>query len=329
MTTDTTKGRALRLEYVGSRVSDVIAKNDYVYDYPAEWAKAPRDSREWAEVWRHRMLSSSDGLFPTHGIQRTKKGKVVVETRAAVPTESTALKNFLETLEQGVNAGAFKRIGSQAGVRFATLDEFIENPRPNGLGIDMEVFTAVCGSRATKLLRLAATAMAGDRRADNGDNSEAGTKGFTPTKPAPGAGITSTESGRQEQRLRAIERSPRVIRELWADSQIPDKLASRFGPDPRTAAGREKKAQTDAAAGQVETWLRENPRPNGADLFEAKEQDKWRGRLKTVATEALGVNQARVSIRIDAPKLAAEQIKAKCDREFIQELIANLSLLIK
>ena len=120
-----------------------------------------------------------------------------------------------------------------------------------------------------------------------------------------------------------------MIRDLWADSQIPDKIAARFGPDTRTASGREKKAQTDAAAGQVETWLRDNPRPNGADLFEAKEQDKWRGRLKTVATEALGVNSTRVSIRIDAPKLAAEQIKAKCDREFIQELIANLSLLIK
>lgn len=325
MTTDTTKGRALRLEYVGSKVGDVIAKNDYVYDYPAEWAKAPRDSREWAEVWRHRMLSSSDGLFPTHGIQRTKKGKVVIETRAAVPTESTALKNFLDALEQGVNAGAFKRIGSQAGVRFTTLDEFIENPRPNGLGIDMEVFTAVCGSRATKLLRLAATAMAGDRRADNTENQYTTEK----CKPAPGAGMHSAEAGRQEQRLRAIDRAPRVIRDLWADDQIPDKLAARFGPDTRTSAGRERKAQTDAAAGQVETWLRDNPRPNGADLFEAKEQDKWRSRLRDTAAQALGVNSSRISIRTDAPKLAAEQIKAKCDREFIQELIANLSLLIK
>ena len=326
MTTDTTKGRDLRLEYVGSKVGEVIAKNDYVYDYPVEWAKAPRDSREWAEVWRHRMLSASDGLFPTHGIQRVKKGKVVVEARAAVPTESTALKNFLDGLEQGVNAGAFKRIGSQAGAKFRTLEEFIENPRPNGLGIDMSVFNAMCGSRAVKLLKLAAVAMAGDGREDNtgtGSNQHQ-------QKPAPGARISdSKESNRQQQYVRAIERAPRVIRDLWADSQIPDKIAARFGPDTRTASGREKKAQTDAAAGQVETWLRDNPRPNGADLFEAKEQDKWRGRLKTVATEALGVNSTRVSIRIDAPKLAAEQIKAKCDREFIQELIANLSLLIK
>jgi len=317
-------GKGLRLEYIGSKVSDVIAKNDYVYDFPADWAKAPRDSYEWAEVWRHRMLDRSDGLFPTHGVQRTKKGKVVIETRAAVPTESTELKNFLETLEQGVNAGAFKRIGSQAGVKFQTLNEFIENPRPNGLGIDMEVFSAVCGDRATKLLKLAAVAMAGDGR-DDREREEDGTF----AKPAPGAGVDSKEVGRQQQYLRAIERSPRVIRDLWAESQIPDKLASRFGPDPRTAAGRDKKAQTDAAAGQVETWLRENPRPNSADLFSAKEQDKWRGRLKTVATEALGVNTNRITIRVDAPKAAAELIKAKCDREFIQELIANLSLLIK
>ena len=322
--TNTGAGRGLRLEYIGSKVSEVIANNDYVYDYPADWAKAPRDSREWAEVWRHRVLRDSDGLFPTHGVQRSKKGKVVVETRAAAPTESTALKNFLETLEQGVNAGAFKRIGSQAGVKFMTLTDFIENPRPNGLGIDMEVFNAVCGTRATKVLRMAAVAMAGDRRAEtsaaNGDPN-----------PPPGrvSPVDSKEAGRQEQRLRAIERSPRVIRDLWYDSQIPDKLAARFGPDTRTATGRDKKAQTDAAAGQVETWLRENPRPNSADLFAAKEQEKWRLRLRDTATQALGVNSSRITIRIDAPKTAAEQIKAKCDREFIQELIANLSLLIK
>jgi hypothetical protein len=325
MTKESTRaGRGLRLEYVGSKVSEVIAKNDYVYDFPADWAKAPRDSREWAEVWRHRMLDHSDGLFPTHGVQRTKKGKVVVETRAVVPTEPTALKNFLETLEQGVNAGAFTRIGSQAGAKFQTLDEFIENPRPNGLGIDMTVFNAVCGARATKVLRMAAVAMAGDRRAENagtGSNQHE-------LKPAPGAGI-SKEAGRQEQRHRAIERSPRVIRDLWYDSQIPDKLAARFGPDTKSAAGRDRKAQTDAAAGQVETWLRENPRPNGADLFAAKEQEKWRLRLRDTATQALGVNSSRITIRVDAPKTAAEQIKAKCDREFIQELIANLSLLIK
>jgi hypothetical protein len=321
---NTKAGRAMRLEYVGSKVSEVIAQNDYVYDFPADWAKAPRDSREWAEVWRHRMLDRSDGLFPTHGVQRTKKGKVVIETRATVPTESTALKNFLETLEQGVNAGAFKRIGSQAGVKFQTLEEFIENPRPNGLGIDMAVFSAVCGSRATKVLRMAAVAMAGDGR-DDREREEDGTF----AKPAPGAGMGSKEVGRQQQYLRAIERSPRVIRDLWYDDQIPDKLASRFGPDPRTAAGRDKKAQTDAAAGQIETWLRENPRPNGVDLFSAKEQDKWRSRLRDTATQALGVNSNRITIRVDAPKAAAELIKAKCDREFIQELIANLSLLIK
>jgi len=327
MTKENTRaGRGLRLEYVGSKVSEVIAKNDYVYDFPADWAKAPRDSREWAEVWRHRMLDHSDGLFPTHGIQRTKKGKVVVERRAEVPTESTALKNFLETLEQGVNAGAFTRIGSQAGAKFNTLADFIENPRPNGLGIDMEVFTVVCGSRATKLLKLAAVAMAGDRRAENGgDRKSEDAK----SKPAPGAGIDSKEAGRQERYTRAIERSPRVIRDLWAEDQIPDKLAARFGPDTKSAAGRDRKAQTDAAAGQVETWLRENPRPNGADLFAAKEQEKWRLRLRDTATQALGVNSSRITIRVDAPKTAAEQIKAKCDREFIQELIANLSLLIK
>ena len=322
--TNTGAGRDLRLEYIGSKVSEVIANNDYVYDYPADWAKAPRDSREWAEVWRHRVLRDSDGLFPTHGVQRSKKGKVVVETRAAAPTESTALKNFLETLEQGVNAGAFKRIGSQAGVKFMTLTDFIENPRPNGLGIDMEVFAAVCGNRATRLLRLAAVAMVGDRRAEH-ERAEDGTF----TKPAPGAGMDTKEAGRQDQYHRAIDRSPRVIRDLWCDSQIPDKLAARFGPDTRTAAGRDKKAQTDAAAGQVETWLRENPRPNSADLFAAKEQEKWRLRLRDTATQALGVNSSRITIRIDAPKTAAEQIKAKCDREFIQELIANLSLLIK
>ena len=322
--TNTGAGRGLRLEYIGSKVSEVIANNDYVYDYPADWAKAPRDSREWAEVWRHRVLRDSDGLFPTHGVQRSKKGKVVVETRAAAPTESTALKNFLETLEQGVNAGAFKRIGSQAGVKFQTLTDFIENPRPNGLGIDMEVFAAVCGNRATRLLRLAAVAMVGDRRADH-ERAEDGTF----TKPAPGAGMDAKEVGRQDRRLRAIDRSPRVIRDLWTEEQIPDKLAARFGPDTRTAAGRDKKAQTDAAAGQVETWLRENPRPNSADLFAAKEQEKWRLRLRDTATQALGVNSSRITIRIDAPKTAAEQIKAKCDREFIQELIANLSLLIK
>lgn len=317
-------GKGLRLEYIGSKVSDVIARNDYVYDFPADWAKAPRDSYEWAEVWRHRMLDRSDGLFPTHGVQRTKKGKVVIETRAAMPTESTELKNFLDTLEQGVNEGAFKRIGSQAGVKFQTLEEFIENPRPNGLGIDMAVFSAVCGSRATKLLKLAAVAMAGDNRAET--SAANGDPNSHPVRVSP---ADSKEVGRQQQYLRAIERSPRVIRDLWAESQIPDKLASRFGPDPRTAAGRDKKAQTDAAAGQVETWLRNNPRPNGNDLFSAKEQDKWRGRLKTVATEALGVNTNRITIRVDAPKAAAELIKAKCDREFIQELIANLSLLIK
>lgn len=317
-------GRNLRLEYIGSKVSEVIAKNDYVYDYPADWAKASRDTYEWAEVWRHRMLDRSDGLFPTHGVQRTKKGKVVIETRAAVPTESTELKNFLDTLEQGVNEGAFKRLGSQAGVKFKTLDEFIENPRPNGLGIDMDVFNAVCGSRAAKLLKLAAVAMAGDNRAET-----SATNGDPNAHPVRVSPDESKAVGRQQQYLRAIDRSPRVIRDLWADSQIPDKLASRFGPDTRTAAGREKKAQTDAAAGQVETWLRDNPRPNGVDLFAAKEQEKWRGRLKTAATEALGVNTNRITIRVDAPKAAAELIKAKCDSEFIQELIANLSLLIK
>jgi len=323
---NTGAGKGLCLQYIGSKVSEVIANNDYVYDYPADWAKAPRDSYEWAEVWRHRMLDRSDGLFPTHGVQRTKKGKVVIETRAAVPTESTELKNFLDTLEQGVNEGAFKRIGSQAGVKFKTLDEFIENPRPNGLGIDMDVFNAMCGSRAAKLLKLAAVAMAGDNRDENGGDRKSED---ARSKHAPGAGIDSKEVGRQQQYLRAIDRSPRVIRDLWADSQIPDKLASRFGPDTRTAAGRDKKAQTDAAAGQVETWLRNNPRPNGVDLFAAKEQEKWRGRLKTAATEALGVNTNRITIRVDAPKAAAELIKAKCDREFIQELIANLSLLIQ
>ena len=323
--TNTGAGRGLRLEYIGSKVSEVIANNDYVYDYPADWAKAPRDSREWAEVWRHRVLRDSDGLFPTHGVQRSKKGKVVVETRAAAPTESTALKNFLETLEQGVNAGAFKRIGSQAGVKFQTLTDFIENPRPNGLGIDMEVFAAVCGNRATRLLRLAAVAMVGDRRADNTENQYTTAE----CKPAPGAGMHSKEVGRQDRYLRAIDRSPRVIRDLWTEEQIPDKLAARFGPDTKSAAGRDRKAQTDAAAGQVETWLRENPRPNSADLFAAKEQEKWRLRLRDTATQALGVNSSRITIRIDAPKTAAEQIKAKCDREFIQELIANLSLLIK
>jgi hypothetical protein len=130
------------------------------------------------------------------------------------------------------------------GKKFVHFREFVESPKPWGLGTAYDRFRALIASEI------------GEREFDRLTASE-GEQGARSDLTS-GHGVPKLDAEvRRTKRLRAVNRAPPVIQRLYDDDLLAVALAAKFGPKPPKdeAMAREKKAEMERRADALQARL--------------------------------------------------------------------------
>jgi len=129
--------------------------------------------------------------------------------------------------DSAIQYEAWRLLKDSRGRHFRSFDELCETAEPYGLGIPAATFraylVAVEGKRAVDLLTVAPDGRSTNRRGGKVDSSPEDTN----------------QTKAHEKRLRAINRAPEAIRDLYKQSLIGQKEAAQLGPkdpEPEQAA---------------------------------------------------------------------------------------------
>lgn len=185
------------------------------------------------------------------------------------------------------DAVAWHLMTTTSGKRFRTFEEFVTATPPDGLGLDYPKFKGMATSDPSfmNVRKYDRMTVAPDGRRDNKRG------GKDDSRP----GGENQSIPRQISRLRAIDRAPALVHDLYDAGLIDAKLAEQMGPDEKAPADRKARARRAYEAVQA-------VRRNGDDAA-------YRRSVNAAAREALGVRKparSREAVAKDLAQLGEE-----------------------
>ena len=276
---------------------------------------AERGTQEWCDRWRLSVQSTVQEMMSTENVNGCKEAPFNV-------------KHLLDMLQTGQNYKAWTKLKKEDSDSFLSFQDFCEYRRPWGLGVKpydrfRRLLVESLGDRAVELLvelnpdiNTPGAPQGNQNAVKEENNSDLKSELFEVAK-----------DNREEQRKRAIARSPEQIQALWSQELIATDLAAKFGgyfnANKPTERQREKRDAAILAASQVQDWVRQNPPVIESD----GDRRGYQQQVNKVARGALKERRAvTLTVKENAdPQDLAGKLFAKFERDFLAQVVAILN----
>lgn len=284
---------------------------------PYGLADAEEGSESWA-YWQHLSLRNHTPLRPQSDN---------FELRQVAGKYANQFHNALDT-------GFWKLTKAPNGESWKCFEDYLKCPSPWGIGLGekwekvLKPLLEITDPTTRRyedgppehvgiVQRVTEDRLADGRSSNGGDRKSKDFQNQNP--PVPVEIDRDVRTQRKEEKERALNRAPAVIRQQYVDGHISLELAGRFGPyvpAKPSEAQRQRADAVAAAAADVERWIKETGLPT-----DTKAVTNYRKELKAVAEQALGRTNQGFKIYSHDPGRIADQLMKHLPRNAQIELV--------